>query len=102
RDRTFLGLVLIGGFGVSSFFVYLANSSFVLIDHFGLSPSAYSVFFAINAISFFGVSQTSGWLTRRFGLARVVRPAVLGFAVAMITGCAITAAGIDSLAVLAV
>lgn len=102
RDRTFLGLVLIGGFGVSSFFVYLASSSFVIIDHYGLSPSAYSVFFAINAISFFGVSQTSGWLTHKFGLARVVRPAVLGFAASMIAGCAIMAAGIDSLVVLAV
>jgi len=102
RDRTFLGLVLIGGFGLASFFVYLANSSFVIIDHFGLSPSAYSVLFAINAISFFGVSQTSGWLTQKYGLARVVRPAVLGFATAMIAGSAIMAAGIDSLAVLAV
>ena len=102
RDRTFLGLVLIGGFGISSFFVYLANSSFVLIDHFGLSPSAYSVFFAINAISFFGVSQTSGWLTKRFGLVRVVRPAVTGFAVAMIAGSVIMATVDDSLVVLAV
>lgn len=101
RDRTFLGLVLIGGFGVSSFFVYLANSSFVIIDHYGLSPSAYSVFFAVNAISFFGVSQTSGWLTHRFGLVRVVRPAVLGFAVSMIAGSALMAAGMDSLWVLA-
>ena len=101
RDRTFLGLVLIGGFGVSSFFVYLANSSFVIIDHYGLSPSAYSVFFAVNAISFFGVSQTSGWLTHRFGLVRVVRPAVLGFAVSMIAGSVLMAAGMDSLWVLA-
>lgn len=102
RDRTFLGLVLIGGFGISSFFVYLASSSFVIIDHYGLSPSTYSVLFAINAISFFGVSQTSGWLTHKFGLARVVRPAVLGFTATMIGGCAIMAAGIDSLAVLVV
>ncbi len=102
RDRSFLGLVLIGGFGVSSFFVYLASSSFVVIDHYGLSPSAFSMFFAVNAISFFGVSQTSGWLTAKFGLSRVVRPAVFGFAAVTIGGCAIMAAGADSLAVLAV
>lgn len=102
RDRSFLGLVLIGGFGVSSFFVYLASSSFVIIDHYGLSPSQFSAFFAVNAISFFGVSQTSGWLTARFGLSRVVRPAVLGFAVSMIGGCALIAAGMDSLPVLAI
>ena len=72
-DRTFLGLSLIGGFGIASFFVYLANSSFVIIDHYGLSPSAYSLFFSVNAVSFFGVSQMSGWLTEKYGLKRVVR-----------------------------
>ncbi len=34
-DRKFMGLTFIGGFGISSFFVYLSNSSFVLIDHYG-------------------------------------------------------------------
>ena len=42
RDGHFIGLVLIGAFGISSFFAYLANSSFVLIDHYGLTPRQYS------------------------------------------------------------
>ena len=67
-DRNFLGLTFIGGFGISSFFVYLANSSFMLIDHYGLSPSLYSVFFSINAVAFFAMSQLTGVLTERFGL----------------------------------
>ena len=58
-DRNFLGLVLIGGFGLASFFVYLANSSFVIIDHYGMSPSVYSLFFSVNAVSFFGVCLRS-------------------------------------------
>lgn len=33
----YLGLVCIGGFALAAFFVYLANSSFVMIDHYGLS-----------------------------------------------------------------
>ena len=68
-DRNFLGLTFIGGFGISSFFVYLASSSFILIDHYGLSPSVYSLFFSVNAVAFIGMSQLTGTLTERFGLS---------------------------------
>lgn len=83
RDRHFLGLVLIGAFGVSSFFAYLANSSFVLIEHYGLTPRQYSVVFAANAASFIGMSQLTGRLGRRFGLVPMVRVATWGYAGAM-------------------
>ncbi|WP_442583123.1 multidrug effflux MFS transporter [Mesorhizobium sp. ASY16-5R] len=101
-DRSFLGLVLIGGFGIASFFVYLANSSFVIIDHYGMSPSTYSLFFSVNAVSFFAVSQLSGWLAQKFGLRRVVRIAVFGYAAVMIAMYAVMATGIESLAFMAV
>ena len=97
-DRNFLGLVLIGGFGLASFFVYLANSSFVIIDHYGMSPSVYSLFFSVNAVSFFGVSQISGWMTEKYGLKRVIRMAVFGFAGVMIAMWAVMATGFESLA----
>ncbi|MCA0275284.1 MAG: multidrug effflux MFS transporter [Proteobacteria bacterium] len=101
-DRNFLGLTAIGGFGIASFFVYLANSSFILIDHYGLSPSIYSVFFSINAVAFIGMSQLTGWLTERFGLKRVVRVAVVGYATMMVVLLAVFASGVDRLDVLAV
>ena len=97
-DRNFIGLSLIGGFGIASFFVYLANSSFVIIDHYGMSPSVYSLFFSVNAVSFFSVSQMSGWLTGKFGLHRVVRIAVFGFSGVMVAMWATMAAGFESLA----
>ena len=37
--RRFLGLTFIGGLGMSSFFAFLASSSFLYIDHFGLTPT---------------------------------------------------------------
>ena len=101
-DRSFMGLSLIGGFGIASFFVYLANSSFVIINHFGMSPSVYSLFFSVNAVSFFSVSQMSGWLTGRFGLHRVVRIAVFGFSGVMIAMWAVMAGGVESLAFMSV
>ncbi|MDB5630434.1 MAG: Bcr/CflA family drug resistance efflux transporter, partial [Tardiphaga sp.] len=57
RDWHFLGLTFIGGLGMSSFFAFLASSSFIYIDHFGLTPTQYSLAFALNAIGFIGASQ---------------------------------------------
>jgi len=101
RDRNFLGLTFIGAFGIASFFVYLASSSFVLIDHYGLTPSIYSVYFSINAVAFIGMSQLTGMLAERFGLRRVVRTAVVGYAATMVALALVVAAGFDRLAVLA-
>jgi len=101
RDRNFLGLSLIGGFGISSFFIYLANSSFVLIDHYGVSPMLYSVFFSINSVAFIGMSQLTGSLTSRFGLRRVVRVAVTIYATIMVAMVAVMASGAESLTVMA-
>ncbi|TGP23212.1 MULTISPECIES: multidrug effflux MFS transporter [unclassified Mesorhizobium] len=100
-DRNFLGLVAIAGFGIASFFVYLSSSSFILIDHYGLSPSVYSVFFSINAVAFIGMSQLTGMLADRFGLKRVVWVAVTGYATVMVALFAVMASGVDRLDVMA-
>ncbi|WP_295813389.1 multidrug effflux MFS transporter [uncultured Nitratireductor sp.] len=101
-DRKFMGLTLIGGFGISSFFVYLSSSSFVLIDHYGLTPTLYSVFFSINAVAFFTMSQLTGRLTERYGLRRVVRVAVVCYATTMVAMLLVMASGLQSLWVMAV
>ena len=100
RDWRFLGLTLIGTFGMSSFMAFLGNSSFVYIDHYGLTPTQYSLAFSVNAVSFFAVSQMTGWLVGRFGLNRVVRVAVSGYAASMLTLFAVVMAGLDSVFVL--
>jgi DHA1 family bicyclomycin/chloramphenicol resistance-like MFS transporter len=102
RDARFMGLTAIGAFGMAGFFIYLANSSFVLIGHYGLTPRQYSLAFAVNAASFIGVSQFAGRLAARHGLARIVSIAVLGFAIAMSALLALNLAGIDRLAVMIV
>lgn len=102
RDTHFLGLSLIGGFGVASFFAYLANSSFVLIDHYGLTPRQYSIAFAANAASFIGVSQLTARFGMRFGLARMVMVAVAAYAAVMAGALLLQLAGVGSLAVLLV
>ncbi|KQV70378.1 multidrug effflux MFS transporter [Rhizobium sp. Root1220] len=102
RDRNFLTLTFIGGLGISGFLVYLANSSFILIEHYGLTPVQYSFAFSINAVSFFTVSQATGWLGERFGLVRVMRVAVAAFAFVMVAFAALMSAGFDQLPVMMV
>jgi MFS transporter, DHA1 family, multidrug resistance protein len=102
RHARFLGLTFIGGFGMASFFVFLASSSFVYMDHFGLTPVQYSFAFSINAVGFIGASQFAYKLGERFGLARMVTVAVSCFAAVMTLLLAVTVAGVDNLAVLIV
>jgi DHA1 family bicyclomycin/chloramphenicol resistance-like MFS transporter len=100
RDRHFLGLTFIGGLGMSSFFAFLASSSFVYIGHFGLTPTQYSLAFSMNAVGFIGASQFTASLGMRFGMARLVSTAVCLFAMFALILFAVSAAGLDNLAVL--
>jgi MFS transporter, DHA1 family, multidrug resistance protein len=97
RDGEFLGLTLVGALGISSFFVYLGSAAFVLINHYGLTPRLFSLCFALNAAAFFSFSQLTGFLTQRYGLARVIRTAAMGFALSMLVLAALFASGINSL-----
>ncbi|MGO8528707.1 Bcr/CflA family drug resistance efflux transporter, partial [Rhizobium ruizarguesonis] len=57
--------------------------------------------FSINAVSFFAVSQATGWLGERFGLVRVMRIAVSAYALAMVVMAVVMASGFNQLPVLA-
>jgi len=100
RDRHFLGLVFIGASAMAGFFTYLANSSFVMINHYGLTPTQYSLAFAVNAASFIGVSQFTGVLCARFGLVRVVQGGILACAAVVLALLGLYLGGVDRLAVL--
>jgi DHA1 family bicyclomycin/chloramphenicol resistance-like MFS transporter len=101
-DRHFLGVAFLGGFGMSSFFAYLAGSSFVYIDHFGLTPTQYSLAFSVNAAAFIGAAQLTGRFGRRFGLQAMVRAALTFYLAAMLALLGLTLAGVDNVFVLIV
>jgi len=100
RDAHYLGLVFIGGCAMAGFFVYLASSPFVLINHYGLTPTQYSLAFSFNAIAFIGASQFTGALGARFGLVRVVKGAASASGLVMVSLLVYYLAGGDRLAVL--
>ena len=100
RDFYFLGLVGISSSALSGFFVFLAGSPFVLINHYGLTPVQYSLAFSLNAVSFIGASQFTATLGKRFGLVRLVKFAASASGVFMVTLLVFYLAGGDSLWVL--
>ena len=95
RDPVFMGLTFVGGFGMASFFVFLASASFVYTGHYGLTPTGFSLAFAANAAGFFSASQLAAGLGERFGPTRVVTWAVSGFLLSTLALLALVWAGID-------
>ena len=99
-DRHFIGTVLIGTCGMASFFLYLSNSPYVMIEHYHLTPRGFSLLFSVNAASFFVAAQFNGALATRLGLKTLVRRASTGFALAMLLLLGLFAAGVDHLVVM--
>ncbi|MGI3168281.1 multidrug effflux MFS transporter [Pseudooceanicola sp. C21-150M6] len=100
RDPTFMGLTFLGGFGMASFFVFIASASFVYVRQFGLSPTGFSIAFAINAVGFFGASQAAAPLGQRIGIRRLVLIGATGFAATTALLCVIALAGLASFPVI--
>jgi DHA1 family bicyclomycin/chloramphenicol resistance-like MFS transporter len=97
RDPVFMGLTFVGGFGMASFFVFLATASFVYTEQFGLSPLGFSLAFAINAVGFFAASQFAGPLGMKYGLVPMLRVALWGFAGFAVINIALILSGVVSL-----
>lgn len=99
-DRRFMGLSMIGGFGMASFFVFLASASFVYTRQYGLGPTGFSLAFAANAIGFVSASQFAPRLAERSGMERLISLGVTGFAAAMLMLSGLVWLGFDSLALI--
>jgi len=99
-SASFMGLTLVGAFGFGSFFVFIASASFVYSEHFGLSPTQFSLAFALNALGFFAASQAAAPLGARLGMSRVMRVALGVFAAATLLLLALTLAGLGTLPVI--
>ena len=76
RDRTFVGLVLVAGLAMAGLFGYVAGSSFVFQEQFGLDQQQFGLLFGAGAIFLIGGTQLNAVLLRRFE-PRVLLPAAL-------------------------
>lgn len=100
RDGHFRALALTGAFAMSGFMAYLGHSSFVMIEHHGVTPTQYGMLFGLNAAAFIGAAQLNVRLCQRHGLPWVIRRGLAGYLAASALLLALTVAGVDRLEVL--
>jgi DHA1 family bicyclomycin/chloramphenicol resistance-like MFS transporter len=72
-ERGFITHATMGGFATFAFFGYLAGSSPVFIQGFGLTPAQYAMIFGGNSFGLICCAQLNPHLLRRFGHDRVLR-----------------------------
>lgn len=56
-NRRLLGYLLAATCNSAAFFSYVANSSVVLVDGYGLSPAQFSLIFGVNSLALVGTAQ---------------------------------------------
>jgi DHA1 family bicyclomycin/chloramphenicol resistance-like MFS transporter len=76
RDRTFVGLVLVAGLAMAGLFGYVAGSSFVFQEEFGLNEQQFGLVFGAGALFLIGGTQLNAALLRWFE-PRVLLPFAL-------------------------
>jgi DHA1 family bicyclomycin/chloramphenicol resistance-like MFS transporter len=66
RDRTFVGLVLVAGLAMAGLFAYVAGSSFVFQQQYGLDEQQFAIVFGSGAAGLIGATQLNVRLLRRY------------------------------------
>ncbi len=72
RDGQFLVLVLVAALAMAALFAYVAGSSFVLQEEFGLNEQEFAIVFALGAIALIGASQFNVVMLGHFTPVRIV------------------------------
>jgi DHA1 family bicyclomycin/chloramphenicol resistance-like MFS transporter len=74
--RRFMGFALAGSTAQAGMFAYIAASSFIFIEVYGITPSHYGWLFGLNAAGLITCSQVNNRLLRRYRSERVLRGAL--------------------------
>jgi len=90
RDRTFMPAAASFALAAAVLFAYIAGSSFVLEDVYGVSPQTFSLVFAVNSAGLVGMSQLGGRLVARVGAGTLLRVALVGVAAGSVATLIVT------------
>jgi DHA1 family bicyclomycin/chloramphenicol resistance-like MFS transporter len=82
RDGRFVGYTFTGAFVYMAFFAYLGGSSFVFQNLYDVSPTTYSVVFAVNALGMLAAGQANHRLLARFTPRSLLAAGLIAFALA--------------------
>jgi DHA1 family bicyclomycin/chloramphenicol resistance-like MFS transporter len=93
-DRRFSPYALSFSLSFTAMFAYIAGSSFVLENIYGLSPQLFSVVFAVNSAGLITMSQVGGRTVGSVGVTVLLRRGLVGVLVASLATLAITVVGL--------
>lgn len=96
-DRRFLGYAVPAGLALGLIFAYVASAPSLFMQQFRLSPGAFSLAFAGNAVGLIGAAQVNRRLTRHFDTHAILRAAALVNAASALTLPALAWTGIGGL-----
>jgi DHA1 family bicyclomycin/chloramphenicol resistance-like MFS transporter len=82
RDRTYVGLVLVGGLTMAGLFSYVSGSSFVYQQQFGLDEQQFGLLFGAGAFWLIAATQLNPLLLRRWSPAQLLVGGTVGGAAA--------------------
>ncbi|WP_406694711.1 Bcr/CflA family multidrug efflux MFS transporter [Singulisphaera sp. Ch08] len=77
-DRKFVGYAAPVSLALGLIFAYVASAPSLFMQFYGLSPTAFSLLFASNAIGLIGAAQVNRWLTRHYDTHTILRGASIG------------------------
>jgi MFS transporter, DHA1 family, multidrug resistance protein len=97
QDRTFVGLVLVAGLAMAALLAYVAGSSFVFQEEYGLSEQQFGLLFGAGAVSIVVATQLNVWLLRRYPPQQILVAAMMTGAVAGLALVGFAATGLGGL-----
>ena len=77
-DRAYIGLILVAGLSMAALFAYVAGSSFVFQEQYGLSEQQFGFVFGAGAVGLITATQLNVRLLRRWTPSQILMSA-LGF-----------------------
>ena len=90
RDRRFSSYAASFSLSFAAMFAYIAGSSFVLEDIYGISPQLFSVVFATNSAGLIAFSVIAGRAVSRLGADRLLRRGLVAIALAALAALVVT------------
>jgi DHA1 family bicyclomycin/chloramphenicol resistance-like MFS transporter len=97
RDRTFVGLVLVAGLTMAGLFGYVAGSSFVFQEQFGLDQQQFGLLFGAGAFWLIAATQLNAYLLRRYEPRQLLLSSVIAGTVAGLVLLAFALTGVGGL-----
>lgn len=97
HDRVFVGLVLVAGLSMSALLGYVAGSSFVFQEQFGLDQQQFGLVFGSGAIWLIAATQLNPLLLRRFEPRQLLLGAVVAGVASALLLLALAVSGVGGL-----